>query len=149
MPRTKAQTAALLSSPEDTEAQFYEALLNGDLDSMMAVWAEDEDISCVPPSGNLLMGHAEVRAAFEALFEHSAVQVRVEHLRRQRHGDVAMHLVAEHVQMSTPEGPRDIYLLATNVYLQTAQGWRMVLHHASPTAPEERSGTADGNATLH
>jgi hypothetical protein len=40
-------------------------------------------------------------------------------------------------------------VLATNVYVKTAQGWRMVAHHASPGS--ERAETAPGEtpSTLH
>ena len=30
-----------MSSPEDIEQQFYEALQQGDIERLMAVWAED------------------------------------------------------------------------------------------------------------
>ena len=42
--------------------------------------------------------------------------------------------------MLTAEGPKHAFVLATNVYHKTAQGWRMVAHHASPgtaQAPED------------
>jgi ketosteroid isomerase-like protein len=41
-------------------------------------------------------------------------------------------------------------VLATNVYLKTAQGWRLVLHHASPGSVDQPP-TAVGEvpAVLH
>ena len=56
MPRAKAQTAALLASPDDVEAQFYEALQQADLDKLMAVWADDDEIVCVHPGGPRVIG---------------------------------------------------------------------------------------------
>ena len=32
-----------MSSPEDIEQQFYEALQQGDIERLMAVWADDDD----------------------------------------------------------------------------------------------------------
>ena len=40
---------ALMTTPDETEAQFYEALQRGDLDRVMAVWADDDDIACIHP----------------------------------------------------------------------------------------------------
>jgi ketosteroid isomerase-like protein len=40
--------------------------------------------------------------------------------------------VLERLDVSTPEGTLVAYVPATNVYHKTAQGWRMVVHHASP-----------------
>ena len=47
MVRPKPQTAALMASPEDIEAQFYEALQQADLDRLMAVWADGRFPVCV------------------------------------------------------------------------------------------------------
>ena len=54
--------AALHASPDDVEAQFYEAMQRGDLALMMAVWADDDEIVCVHPgSGGRVVGPQAVR----------------------------------------------------------------------------------------
>ena len=53
---------ALMTTPDETEAQFYEALQRGDLDRVMAVWADDDDIACIHPSGPRLLGLHAIRA---------------------------------------------------------------------------------------
>ena len=44
---------------QDAENAFYDALERADLDAMMAVWAEDEEIVCVHPTGPRLAGHEQ------------------------------------------------------------------------------------------
>jgi ketosteroid isomerase-like protein len=44
----------------------------------------------------------------------------------------AVHHVLERVNVMTAEGAVQAYVTATNVYHKTAQGWRLVVHHASP-----------------
>jgi ketosteroid isomerase-like protein len=39
--------------------------------------------------------------------------------------------------------------MATNVYHKTAQGWRLVVHHASPGMLDEAQKVADGPKVLH
>jgi ketosteroid isomerase-like protein len=129
MPRSRAQQAALLASPDDTEAQFYENLQQGDLDHLMALWAEDEEIVCVPSAGPRVVGMAAIRTAFAAMFEKGGLSVHPERIRRLHSGDCAVHHVLERVQL--PGAPVS-WVIATNVYLKTALGWRLVLHHASP-----------------
>ena len=68
MSNPKARAAVLMASPEDAEAQFYDALRDGDLDRVMAVWADDEEVICVHPGGARVVGPQGVRAAFEAIF---------------------------------------------------------------------------------
>jgi ketosteroid isomerase-like protein len=40
-------------------------------------------------------------------------------------------------------------VIATNVYAKTAQGWRMVAHHASPGTPREMQELSDAPAVFH
>ena len=146
MPRPKAQTAALLASPEDTEAQFYEALQHADLERLMAVWADEDEVSCVHPGGPRMVGLAAIRTAFEALFQQGAVAVYPERVRRLVSGDTAIHQVQERVQVEGPAGVQSAWVIATNVYLKTAQGWRLVVHHASPGTPHDVQEVAEARA---
>jgi ketosteroid isomerase-like protein len=62
----------VFSSPEAAEEAFYRALQKSDLDLMMAVWDEDENVSCVHPGGQRLEGRAAVRQSWEQIFAHSS-----------------------------------------------------------------------------
>ena len=46
----------IFPTAQDAENAFYEALERADLEAMMAVWAEDEEIICVHPTGPRLTG---------------------------------------------------------------------------------------------
>ena len=150
MSRTKPQTAALMASPDDIEAQFYEALQRGDIERLMAVWADDDEVVCVHPGGPRVIGPAAIRASFEAIFANGAIPVVPEQVHRLHTIGNAVHHLAERITVQTSEGARTAWVLATNVYIKTAQGWRMVAHHASPGTLGEAS-TEEGSApsTLH
>jgi len=137
MPNPKARAAALHASPEDAEAQFYDALRDGDLDRVMAVWADDEDVVCVHPGGARVVGPQAVRAAFESIFASGQLAVHPEHVKVVQAMGCAVHSVLERIDVVTADGPRTGWIVATNVYVKTGQGWRMVAHHASPGAPDE------------
>jgi len=149
MSRSRAQIAALLASPDDVEAQFYEALQQADLDKLMAAWADDEDIACVHPGGPRLVGPAAIRASFEAIFSAGAVPLQPQVVRRLQMLGCAVHHVVERVAVQTPEGGRSAWVIATNVYLKTALGWRLVVHHASPGSEDAEPELADTPSTLH
>jgi len=148
MPTTPPK-AALLASPDDVEAQFYDALREADLEKLMAVWADDEEVVCIHPGGPRLVGPAAVRATFEAVFANGAVQVQPEKVRRVHALSAAMHSVVERIALNTPEGPRTGWVMATNVYLKTTQGWRMVAHHASPGTTQEPPELVEPPSVLH
>ena len=58
----------IFPTAQDAENAFYEALERGDLEGMMAVWAEDEEIICVHPGGPRLSGPDEVRSSWARIF---------------------------------------------------------------------------------
>ena len=150
MPRPKPQTAHLMASPDDVEAQFYEALREGDVERLMALWSDDDDAVCVHPGGPRVIGARAIRATFEAMFANGGrIAASPERVRRVRSMDAAVHHLVERIEVVTPEGPRTGFVLATNVYLKTAQGWRMVAHHASPGSAHEPGDASEAPQTLH
>lgn len=137
MPRASTRSAHFGGSPEEVEAAFYEAMQQGHLEQLMACWADEDDIVCVHPGGPRLVGALAIRGNFEAMFANGPVRVFPE---RVRHVDTlacSVRNVLERVEVLTDQGPRDAWVIATNVYLKTAQGWRMVAHHASPGTASE------------
>lgn len=138
-----------LASAQDTEAHFYEALQSGDIERLMALWSDEDEISCIHPGGPRVLGLAGVRASFESLFEQGPVDAHPEQIQRLVYPDCAVHSVLERVSVTTDQGPGSVWLWATNIYAKTAQGWKLVSHHASPgllgPAPPQR----DVGNTLH
>src|SRR2546421_8658383 len=61
-------SSKIFPAAQDAENAFYEALERCDLDGMMAVWAEDEDIVCIHPTGARLTGQDEVRSGWARIF---------------------------------------------------------------------------------
>ncbi len=149
MPRTKAQTAHLMASPDDVEAQFYEALREADIDKLMALWADDDEVFCVHPGGPRVVGPLAIRAAFEAAFSSGRINAQPERVRRVHTLEAAVHNLVERIELQTNEGPRTGFVMATNVYLKTALGWRMVAHHASPGTAQETPEIVEVPAVLH
>ncbi len=118
----------LNGSAAEVEAAFYEALNRADVETLMALWAEDEEIVCVHPGGPRLHGHAAIQASWEAILERGGLQIRPSQLHETHNLMSAVHTVIEGVT-STANEPA--HLVATNVYMKTPRGWRMVLHHVS------------------
>ncbi len=125
-------TTRIFPAAQDAENAFYEALERGDLEGMMAVWAEDEEIICVHPTGPRLCGQDQVRESWAKIFAGGA-GVRV-HITRQVAVTgmmIAVHSVHENFTLEG-DARSQVPVVATNVYLRTAAGWRMIVHHASP-----------------
>ena len=149
MVRPKPLQAVLMATPDETEAQFYEALQHADLDLLMAVWSDDEEIACVHPGGARLVGSTAIRASFEALFGQGPVDTRALQVRRVQMPTCAVHHVLEQVRVSTEQGTQIGYVLATNIYVKSLQGWRLLVHHASPGNARELQDMDDAPLVLH
>jgi len=138
----------IFPTPQDAETAFYEALERADLELMMAVWAEDEEILCVHPGGARLTGQDQVRNSWRQILAGGA-RARV-HLTQQvaiSGPMVAVHSV--HENFSVPGEKRALQaVVATNVYLRTAAGWRMIVHHGSP-APGQAEPPREAPKILH
>jgi ketosteroid isomerase-like protein len=128
----KPRVRTILTSPQDAAIAFYQAFEAKDLEMMMATWAEDEDIVCVHPGGPRLVGYEAVRAGWEQLFSgNTRLSFRLDQIVVIETVGLALQSAVEHVTVGEDRDPRGA-AIATNVFLRTPSGWRMVVHHASP-----------------
>ena len=122
----------IYASAQEAEAAFYDAFGKSDLEAMMSVWADEEEVYCVHPAGPRISGVENLRDSWRRLFTNG--KSRAFHLRARHeiHGMmIAIHSVYEQITLAG-QGAARSPMLATNIYLLTDRGWRMVAHHASP-----------------
>ena len=142
-------------TPQDAEAAFYDALQRADLEAMMEVWSEDAEVSCVTPGGVRLTGYEQVRENWAQMFKsgqrlqvHLSDQVIVTGMM------FSLHSLHENILVPGAQGgvggARSV-VVATNVYLRSAGGWRMLLHHAShaPAPAVRRDAPLEAPKVLH
>ena len=128
----KPRTPTIFTSPHEAAMAFYQAFEARDVDAMMATWAEDEDLVCVHPGGARLLGYEAVRAGWEQLFAGDAkLSFRLDEIVVIETVGLALQSAVEHVTVGNEPNPRGM-AIATNVFLRTPSGWRMVVHHSSP-----------------
>jgi len=134
---------------DDTEAAFYDALQQGDIEKLMACWGDEDEMVCVHPGGARLVGPGAIRSAFDAVFANGTLRVQPLKVHKLQTLGSCVHSVVERVELLTDEGPRHAYVLATNVYFLTTQGWRIVAHHASPGSLQEMQEMSESPLVLH
>jgi ketosteroid isomerase-like protein len=128
----KVRTPTIFTTPQDAATAFYRAFEAKDIDAMMAAWAEDEDIVCVHPGGPRLVGFDAVRVGWEQIFAgETKLLFRLEELVVLETVGMALQSAIEQVTVGNDPAPRGT-AIASNVFLRTPSGWRIVLHHASP-----------------
>jgi ketosteroid isomerase-like protein len=92
---------------------------------------------------------AAIRAAFESMFSNGSIRIEAQSIRKIDAMASSVHSVRERIEILTNEGPIDAYVMATNVYHKTAQGWRLVAHHASPANQHEPQDVTESAPVLH
>ena len=142
LPETlRTMTQRIFTSPQDCESAFYEALEKADLEAMMAVWAEDEEIICIHPGGPRLVGHAAVREIWRQVFQAGArLSVHVGQIQAMQSMMMATHCVHEFIALKGEARPL-APVIATNVYVRSGNGWKMLLHHSSSSPKVEQAAT--------
>jgi hypothetical protein len=75
------------------------------------------------------------------MFANGSVQAFPERVHKIQSLASAVHHLVERVEVITPQGAQHAWVIATNVFHKTPQGWRMVAHHTSPgTATDADAG---------
>jgi len=117
------------ATPEEAEAGFYGALERGDLNAMLAVWADDEAVVCIHPGGKRLLGRESVALSWRGMLAGSqGIRFEVDDLYYTRDAELSVHSLRERIYVN---GQLAGVALATNVYRRVGEGWRMLIHHAS------------------
>ena len=134
-------------SPQAAERAFYAAFEQNRLDAMLRVWAPSDSVVCIHPGGERLSGIASVADSWRQILGSGSTlsfEVTLEHY---LHTDaLAVHSVQERIVV---DGSLRGVVLATNVYQRLDDGWRMVLHHASPAPREQAESTARKRGHVH
>ncbi|MCC7485411.1 MAG: nuclear transport factor 2 family protein [Burkholderiales bacterium] len=151
--QTPSVKKTLFATPQDAEAAFYDALTKSDLEAMMAVWADDDDVYCVHPNGARVSGVEQIRESWRQIFASGQrLSFRLRESQYVQGMMLSVHSVYEHVGVAGESRAR-APVIATNVFLRTERGWRMVAHHASPApaaaGAEPEARRAPQPKTLH
>lgn len=133
----------------DVEKAFYDAFERANLEDMMKVWADDDGIVCIHPAGPRLVGRHAVAQSWRQILEGGArLRFEIGETRTTIENGIAVHCVHENIRHGAGYAERSL-VLATNVYVATDGGWRMLVHHASPAPVQHSEADTPAPSTLH
>lgn len=123
-------TGPVFANAQEAEAAFYAAFENADHEAMMAVWSQDEDIECIHPLGDRLVGVAAVSESWRQILSRGKrMQFQLRQSNLYQNGQLAIHSLYENISIGGKSQPP---VVAVNIYRFNGTGWQMILHHASP-----------------
>ena len=140
----------LFASAEDAEDAFYEAIGRGDLEALMSVWADDDEIVCVHPTGERLCGPAAIGESWRTIFASNPdITVRVTSRIVWRGVMLDVHSVVEMLYVGGEASAHDP-MQSTNVYQRGPNGWRLLARHTSVASTKNgEEALGERRATRH
>lgn len=101
------------------------------------------------PGWSAPLGHRCIRAAFEAIFSHGVVRATPLQVHRVLALASAVHGVVEQLEITLPDGVHHALILATNVYHNAPEGWRMASTTPVRGGAQDAQNLSDGRPVLH
>lgn len=144
MPRRPPRLPPLLAEFDDEEREavlaanraFYRAFSEHDAEAMDRLWAASGAMVCLHPGQAPLHERAEIMASWRAIMRHPQAP-RVRCTGEWVVGRTGLAIVV--CREILAEGQ----LMATNSYVRSSEGWRMVGHHSGPVPPIEADNQAN------
>ena len=135
---SQADRAAVVAVNEE----FYRAFEAADLDAMRDLWVDDGETLCVHPGALPVRGTPAISRSWALIMANTPyIQFFLTDVETSVLGDVASVTCTENVLTaddSVEEGAfTGAKAVATNVFVRTADGWRLWIHHASPVVSGE------------
>jgi len=135
---SQADRAAVVAVNEE----FYRAFEAADLDAMRDLWVDDGETLCVHPGALPVRGTSAINRSWALIMANTPyIQFFLTDVETSVLGDVASVTCTENVLTaddSVEEGAfTGAKAVATNVFVRTADGWRLWIHHASPVVSGE------------
>ena len=129
-----------MNDVERANTTFYEAFEAGDIDTMRELWLDSPDTICVHPGAAPLRGKSAIARSWALIMANTPyIQFFLTDVEVSVHGEVATVTCTENV-LTGNDNPNvfgGASAVATNVFLRTQDGWRLLVHHASPVLSEE------------
>jgi len=108
---------------------FYDAHEQRDMGAMRDVWEHSERVVCVHPGWPILRTWPVVEESWRRILEGPGRnQFIVTNDVVAVHGDLAWVTLDENLVQGASTGT----VAATNVFAQSDDGWKLILHHGSP-----------------
>ncbi len=118
-------------------AAFYRAFAERDVEAMDALWAHSIPVACIHPGWQVLNGRDAVMASWRGILGGVPPAIACTEEIARVAGSAAFVVCTEKLEAGD--------LVATNLFVQEAGGWKLAHHHAGPVASdveddEPRSG---------
>ena len=124
-----------IQAVKEANQRFYDAFGALDIDAMEAAWEPSERALCVHPGWPPLVDWDQIRDSWQRIFDNaSLMHFNIHYVNVAVQGDCGWVTCVENISSVLQGRASNFGVLATNIFVRTPLGWRMIAHHASPSA---------------
>jgi len=139
----------LFASPEECEQAFYEALESADLDALADLWLHDDEVCCTHPGAARLVGFPSVRASWASILAGGPLPIRTLARHVFESPTLTVTSLIEEIVVQQGSVRQLVHVLASNAYLKTPAGWKMVMHFGTAAPQGQVVEASQSQGTVH
>jgi SnoaL-like domain len=118
----------------NSNAEFYHAFEGLSIDMMDTLWKHDENVICVHPGWELLVGWLAIRESWVMIFQNTeAIKFNITNpkIRLFDNNGIGIIVCQENIESSVNGQQDKIGVIATNVFKRCENRWLLIHHQGS------------------
>ena len=113
--------------------KFYKAFNARDLSAMKELWSSHQNVTCVHPGWSPLNGFEPIIDSWQGIFKNSGnMDIQILDINMLTSNDLAWVSCVEKLYTIASHGVLASKVFSTNLFELNQDGWKMIMHHASP-----------------
>ena len=113
--------------------KFYKAFNARDLSAMKEIWSSHQNVTCVHPGWSPLNGFEPIIDSWQGIFKNSGnMDIQISDINILESKDLAWVSCVEKLYTIASHGVLASKVFSTNLFKLNKDGWKMIMHHASP-----------------
>lgn len=114
---------------------FYQALANCSIKAMDEIWLHSDHVVCVHPGWPPIKGWIEVKESWANIFRNTQMhKIKTEIFSSNVMEKIGWISCYEQIGNMIGNELAMGYAFTTNIFVQTSDGWKVVVHHGLPIA---------------
>ena len=113
--------------------KFYKAFNARDLSAMKEIWSSHQNVTCVHPGWSPLNGFEPIIDSWQGIFKNSGnMDIQISDINMLTSNDLAWVSCVEKLYTIASHRVLASKVFSTNLFKLNQDGWKMIMHHASP-----------------
>lgn len=124
----------------EVNKNYYKAFENFDIETMSQIWSNTDDVICIHPGWDILVGWERVKEGWKKIFmEETLLKFTIRNPNTIIWDNIGIVSCIEEIFISSRDTISQTFIATTNVFKETEQGLKLFYHHSSPVLTNERN----------